>query len=282
MKEPQNYVYKELAGSRWIPLVGFSPLLIGIVVMVGTLFTGESQRDDWLVPIVGFSMMGIGGATAGSLVGIMFTSLERWKINRVINKRIVVWEQLSEQEWIQFRQKQFDEDMEGVYFAVAPLVIIGVIIAVIGGMGVANDADSSILFMLLGFWIIVVGFVCFSWLISRYEVQRQFRRRRKMNPPRVFIAKHGFYHEDTGFESLDNLQTVTILPQKGKNPSQIKWTVKRNTWGVGIPGLDTILLFLGGYNHLDHEFQAEVTVNIPDGKDAELEILLQEFGGGTA
>lgn len=278
MDKPQTYIYKELAGNRWLPLVGFFPIIIAVFTMVGALLTNESEADEWVVPLMGLSLMAMMGLVVGGAVVLAFLLVERAKIKRAIANAEVVWEQYSEREWEQFRQEQYHEEMAAIQLQIAPLIIVGVVVAVIGGVALANDAPVMIVFALAGFWMIVGGIVVFPWLTDQYQVQRTYRRRRKMNPPRAFVGKNAVYHEDTGYESLKDLQQVAYNPKRGKRPAQVKWTVQRESTSIGVPILDTILRY-STESHLYQVFDVEVVVNVPDGREGEAEVLVQGYGG---
>jgi hypothetical protein len=277
VNKPQTYIYKTLDGNEWLPLVGFFPIIIAVFTLVGALVTGESEADEWVVPLVGLSLMAITVSAIGSAVVMALLLVERAKIKRAVGNAEVIWEQYSEQEWQQFRQAQLQTDLDGLQLQITPLVIVGVVIGVISGVLLANDAPVYVIFALGGFWMIVGGIVVFPWLIGHYQAQRNYRRRRRMTPPRVFITKNALYHDDTGFESLRDLRQVAYVPKRGKRPAQVKWTVRRDSTSIGVPIVDTILRFTVE-TRFYQEFEVDVVVNVPAGQEGEAQAFVQQFG----
>ena len=263
---PRHYVREDHAGTRILPLVAFFPMIITGAVFLGMTLTNQSSLDEWRVPLLGIGGMSLTVFT----IAIVFEMVIRWRnirqIKQVYDDPWAIWLHYTDDEkWQAFIESDHQKAMKQVSLSIAPIVIVGLVVTVIGGVAVANGIEIYVLFGLAGFMAIVVAIVLGEWFINKWRINARYKRRKNSPPPATLISQYGHYHEDQGYNSLGNLQSVELKRSGKRGRAKIKFVMKARWYEML------------GDEDINVQDRWLVSVDVPKGYEAEAEALVTRF-----
>jgi hypothetical protein len=256
MEKPEHLVLKKRANYRIGCGVGVVCLLfLGLVVVVGYL-TG-AQPDELALPAVALGSMGA-IVVVILFAGVAITVLwERGDIKRLLNGTLWAEWQYAPDDWQRIVQQKLDAESQifKPWYNLIIGPIIGVVIAGVALFGIKDPQITPIMLLVAGgvtLLFILSGVI--TPLVLRSNRQARYRKRLKVESPRVYIGPMGMYHETEGYTSLDRLGGVDYIPSDAAITFQVYHRSER--YGT---------------------FRFPVSVEVPRGREADAEALANRF-----
>jgi hypothetical protein len=207
--------------------VGILPIMLIFAAFIGTAASGQIDLNEWTVPIIGMSSMGLLTILLlGSIIALLIIS-ERIAISRLINhKHWVKWPQYDDEvDWHVFMEREVATVREKHGIPWIFVIVLVVLFSFITGFGLhlmntSRGPKESPLVMLLSIGTMFV-FILISGLgqpvMQRRRGEALYRRRRNHSIPSVYIGEAGLYHEDTGYSAFralnERLVEVKYVPR---------------------------------------------------------------------
>jgi hypothetical protein len=259
MEKPEHFILKKRANYRVGCGVGAACFLfLGIALGAG-YFSGATV-DELALPALVIGIIG-GVATVLVLIAIALTVIwERRNIRRLFEKPLWAEWRYAPDEWQRIAQEKLDADRKlfkpGYNLLIGP--ILGGFIAGIAILVVKDPEVTPIL-------VVVAGVITAIFIVSGLIVpvvmlsnrQARYRKRLRVESPRLYIGAMGVYHETDGFTSLARLGDVAI------------------EYTNSVP----VALTFQVYEQVGHygSYLRAAPIEIPKGREAEAETLARRF-----
>lgn len=256
MEKPDHLVLKKRANYRAGCGAGVACLFfLGLATVLGYLSGGKP--DELLLPVAALGIMG-GTVTLFLIGGVALTVLwERSDINRLFKGPLWAEWQYPADDWARIARAKLEA--EGKMFKPGYNLIVGPILgAIIAGVALFGIKDPQITPVLLA----TAGGITLLFIISGLVLplvflsnrRARYRKRLKVESPRLYIGPMGMYHETDGYTSLERLGGVDYTP----SDSIITFQVYHRSERYG-------------------SFRIPAAVEVPRGREQDAEALVNRF-----
>jgi hypothetical protein len=257
MDKPERLVLKKRSGYRNGCLIGLACLFFPAVALGLGYFSGSKPEELALPAVV------LGGLAVVVVIVILgavsITVLwERRNIRRLLSSDLWAQWQYTPDEWKRIATDLLESE-EGVYKPIYNLIIGPIVGAIIAGFGLyMNDREPEMtpILLLIGGGVAVVFILSglILPLVQRSNRQARYRRRLRVEAPRLYIGPNALYHEADGYESLARLNSVEYTP--GDSAITFKVYVQAGHYG---------------------SYLSPITQFVPRGRETEAQALVERF-----
>lgn len=237
MQRPDHFVLNKRANYRVGCGAGAACLFfLGLALVLGYL--SGAKPDDLLLPAAALGIMGV-TVVVLILGGVALTVLwERADINQLFKGSIWAEWQYAPDEWQRIARARLEAERNmfkpGYNLIVGP--ILGAIIAGVALFVIKDPQVTPVMLATAGgitLLFIVSGLVV--PLVLRSNRQARYRKRLKVESPRLYIGPMGMYHETDGYTSLERLGGVDYTPDDSTMTFQVYHRTERyGTYRVAV------------------------------------------------